>query len=195
MYLKLINTEFKVTPHYRPMNLIQDPITKVWLEEEVLRSFYKMNTDIQKTGLSALVLQTGYRSFAHQKMLYKEKLETLERLMPNQDIKHLINVLPPGSSEHQAGLSIEICTSNMIQENIIELDDFEFTFHKKWVDSNCIKYGFVLRYPANKEHITKMHYKPYHFRYVGTNHAAKMYKQNLCLEEYVIAHNSLRYKY
>ncbi|OON99078.1 MAG: hypothetical protein ATN35_00330 [Epulopiscium sp. Nele67-Bin004] len=192
MYLKLINNEFRVTPKYRPQNLAQDPITKIWLEEEVLKSFYNMNKAMQQARLSPLILVTGYRSFAHQKLLYNTKLENLERLMPSDDAQSVINVLPPGSSEFQAGLSVEVCTTTMIEEEK-ELHEFEFTFHKKWAHSNCINYGFVIRYPADKVHITKVDYKPYHFRYVGINHAKKMCKLNLCLEEYLNQYKNLRF--
>ncbi len=57
----------------------------------------------------------------------------------------------------------------------------------------CMNYEFVLRYPKDKVHITHVPYKPYHYRYVGINHAQKMRKQNLCLEEYLSQHEKLRY--
>ncbi len=151
-----------------------------------------MREDIQQAKLSPLILITGYRSFAHQQLLYNTKLEKLERLMPSNDAQTIINVLPPGSSEFQAGLSIEVCTTTMIEEEK-ELHEFEFTFHKKWVHFNCSDYGFVIRYPADKVHITKVDYKPYHFRYVGINHAKKMCKLNLCLEEYLKQYKNLRF--
>ncbi|OOB79741.1 MAG: hypothetical protein BEN18_03425 [Epulopiscium sp. Nuni2H_MBin001] len=192
-YLKLINYYSKVTPSYRPTKLLQDPITRVWLDEQVLMNFYKMNQALQKEGLSALVLVSGYRAFALQKKLYNQQVENLVRLSaPFEDISALVTYLPAGTSEHQSGLCMDVCTAYM-QQNFEELSQFEYTFHKKWLDSKGAEFGFILRYPKDKEHITHVKYKPYHYRYVGVNHAQKMRKQNLCLEEYLSQHERLRY--
>ncbi len=199
-YLKLINTYSKVTPSYRPTNLLQDPITKVWLDEEVLLSFYEMNKAMQKEGLSALILIAGYRSFALQKSLYNQQVENLVRMSePFADIASLTTYLSAGSSEHQTGFALDVATSMLYQEKLenefeFDLNQFEHTFHKKWLDCHCMEFGFVLRYPKDKVNITKVKYKPYHFRYVGINHAKKMYKKNLCLEEYLSQYNKLKYK-
>ena len=54
----------------------------------------------------------------------------------------------------------------------------------QWLAANSWKYGFILRYPADKTEITGYIYEPWHFRYVGEPHAEYMYKNDLCLEEY-----------
>ena len=54
-----------------------------------------------------------------------------------------------------------------------------------WIIDNCTKYGFIVRYPENKEDITSQDYCPWHLRYVGNVHAAIMAEKNFCLEEYI----------
>ncbi len=56
---------------------------------------------------------------------------------------------------------------------------------KIWDDSLNAKYGFILRYPFGKEHITKIAYEPWHFRYVGAPHAEIIEKNDFVLEEYI----------
>ena len=59
----------------------------------------------------------------------------------------------------------------------------------EWLANNAHKFGFILRYPADKVHITGIRYEPWHFRYVGLPHSELMYKQNLALEEYLQTDN------
>ncbi len=54
-----------------------------------------------------------------------------------------------------------------------------------WLLEHAHEYGFILRYPAEKVAITGMDFQPYHFRYVGAEHAALIRQNNLCLEEYL----------
>ena len=63
--------------------------------------------------------------------------------------------------------------------------DFDGTGDYSWVSQNCHRYGYILRYPADKTEITEISYEPWHFRYVGKEHAYYMMANNLCLEEYI----------
>lgn len=64
-------------------------------------------------------------------------------------------------------------------------NSFEDTKEFNWLKQNAEKYGFILRYPKEKESITKMTYEPWHWRYVGEENAKKMKSLGLCLEEYI----------
>lgn len=85
-------------------------------------------------------------------------------------------VAKPGFSEHETGYAFDF--SEVIEWDYQGTGDFE------WLNSNCYKYGFIIRYPEDKEEITEFRYEPWHFRYVGIPHAAYMTTNNLCLEEY-----------
>ncbi|MCM1325560.1 MAG: M15 family metallopeptidase [Bacteroidales bacterium] len=86
----------------------------------------------------------------------------------------------PGSSEHQLGLALDIvCNSHQ------ELtEDFEDTKEGIWLAKNSYKYGFILRYPKEKEYITGVKYEPWHFRYVGIEAATVITENNMTLEEF-----------
>ena len=87
----------------------------------------------------------------------------------------------PGTSEHQLGLALDI-----VDVSYQQLDtEQENTPVQQWLMKNSWKYGFVLRYPADKSDITGIIYEPWHYRYVGKEAAAEIYENKLCLEEYL----------
>ena len=63
--------------------------------------------------------------------------------------------------------------------------DFQYTDEYKWLSENAWKFGFILRFPEDKMHITTIQFEPWHYRYVGRYHAYKIYTSGLCLEEYI----------
>ena len=87
----------------------------------------------------------------------------------------------PGTSEHHLGLAADIIdTQNwgLVQEQ-------EKLAGQKWLMENCWKYGFILRYPADKRDVTGIIYEPWHYRYVGTELAAELHTLGLTVEEYM----------
>ena len=87
----------------------------------------------------------------------------------------------PGTSEHQTGLAVDFAYyENGIYNDDVKEDDKEAI----WLKNNCWKYGFILRYPKGKEHITGYKFEPWHFRFVGPKLAKKIYEENITLEEY-----------
>jgi len=92
------------------------------------------------------------------------------------------------NNEHQLGLAADI-----VALDYQTLDDgYANTPEAKWLKEHAHEYGFILRYPADKEDITKIVYEPWHFRYVGREHAQEIKKLNICLEEYVAEKLSAR---
>lgn len=83
----------------------------------------------------------------------------------------------PGYSEHQTGLAVDInCASQKA--------NFQNTKEYAWLIKNCYKYGFILRYPKGKEYITGYVYEPWHYRYIGVEHATKVHNLGITYEEY-----------
>ena len=87
----------------------------------------------------------------------------------------------PGTSEHQSGLAIDI----MGRADTYYLKGETKTI--QWLKEHCWDYGFILRYPEDKSHITGIIYEPWHFRYVGKELALELKELGLCLEEYLDA--------
>lgn len=117
---------------------------------------------------------SAYRDYYTQQYLYYRKV-----WMCGEEIAKTI-VAPPGTSEHQLGLAVDLTAYAGVLETFLE--DTELF---KWLSSTCQDYGFILRYPKDKTEITKIIYEPWHFRYVGTESARYMKEHNLCLEEFV----------
>jgi len=82
--------------------------------------------------------------------------------------------------ESVSGYSLDIAINSSYSE-IIQYDGFDV---EGWLAENCYNYGFIIRFPENKEEITGFEYSPYHFRYVGLPHSLIMNEKNMCLEEY-----------
>jgi D-alanyl-D-alanine carboxypeptidase len=51
---------------------------------------------------------------------------------------------------------------------------FADTPEGKWVRDNAHRFGFILRYPADKQAVTGYQFEPWHVRYVGVELAAEM---------------------
>ena len=89
----------------------------------------------------------------------------------------------PGTSEHNLGLAVDICA---LDYQI--LDDAQAdTPEQQWLMEHCWEYGFILRYPAEKQDITGIIYEPWHYRYVGRDHAQAIRQSGQCLEEFLQA--------
>ncbi|MBO5913745.1 MAG: M15 family metallopeptidase [Clostridia bacterium] len=93
--------------------------------------------------------------------------------------KHVLTYsTKPGTSEHQSGL----CCDMHNQAN--STSAFDNTPEAKWLAANAHRFGFILRYPPNTQHITGIKHESWHFRYVGRTAATEMYEKGLTLDEY-----------
>lgn len=93
----------------------------------------------------------------------------------------LREVAMPGESEHNAGLAMDIMS---VEYTSMDDAGFENTKAFAWLDEHAAEYGFILRYPKDKESITEIIYEPWHYRFVGVYYANEIKKSGLCLEEY-----------
>ena len=113
-----------------------------------------------------IYLDSAYRSYAMQRDIYDRYVQKY-----GQDQRY---AAMPGESEHHSGLSVDILWGGPSSDEKRRKSD-EF----KWLEKNCMKFGFVLRYPFNSEKITKYNFEPWHFRYIGRQ-AAKDFYQSGC---------------
>ena len=90
-------------------------------------------------------------------------------------------VARPGTSEHHLGLAADI-----LSDGVYSLEEsFENTAAFRWLKAHCAEYGFILRYPKEKEEVTGVIYEPWHYRYVGVEAATEIMSRGICLEEYL----------
>lgn len=158
-----------------------------WVDSRAAPAYQAMYDAAKKEGIT-LFLRSGYRSISTQKTNYDNNVKR-EIANGNNEAEaiRLTNLYytVPGHSEHHSGLAFDIITPQYHNDVYTLSEKFAETDAYKWLVKNCADYGFVLRYPKDKQEITKINFEPWHYRYVGVEHAKYMTQNNLCLEEYI----------
>lgn len=142
----------------------------------VIENFEQMRAEVQNQLGVRLMVNSSYRSYEDQLAIYND--------FKNISLKYADSYAArPGHSEHQTGLAIDITSLEHPYINNTE-NSFDKSAEYEWLKNNCHNYGFILRYPKGKEHITGYNTESWHFRYVGVEAASKMFKEDLTLDEY-----------
>lgn len=138
-------------------------------DPEATNMLYEMFAAASTEGLS-LWVRSGYRSYNDQLWQYN--------VYAQRDGVALADTYSAraGHSEHQTGLAFDL---NSLYKS------FGQTPEGLWLAANCHRFGFIIRYPEDKEHITGYMYEPWHVRYLGVDVATAVYESGLCLEEYL----------
>ena len=173
--LLLVNYDHRLPDNFRP-----DLVTAYGLQMDrrVAGAYQKMAAAAASDGVS-LWISSAYRSSERQEELFEEEVAGYaETYSAPQEAEAYAeqSVAKPGYSEHATGLALDL---NGVR------DDFDTTEAFRWLDSHAQDYGFILRYPKDKQDVTKIKYEPWHYRYVGAENAKFMKEKNLCLEEYL----------
>jgi D-alanyl-D-alanine carboxypeptidase len=121
-----------------------------------------------------LVIGSGYRSANLQAIYFNSAVASSGITEASKYIAQ------PGQSEHQTGLAVDITT---VSRECYLSTCFADTSDGQWLAQNSYKYGFILRYPNQKESVTGYNYEPWHFRYVGIDLATALHESNLTLDE------------
>ena len=146
-------------------------------------AFINMKNAAAAEGID-LMLCSGYRTAEYQQSLFDaEKQKWLDKGSTEEEAYNQAKtvVAVPGYSEHNSGLAADIVTPK--HQNLDEA--FGKTDAAKWLFEHAPEYGFILRYPENKQAITGIIYEPWHYRYVGVENAKAITASGLCLEEYL----------
>lgn len=140
--------------------------------------------DAAESGGVTIKLLSAYRSPEYQQALWNRSVsEYMCEGLDTADAEKLTarTLARPYHSEHHTGLACDFCSPDWDDTQ----DDFYRTEQGRWLCANAARFGFVLRYPRMKEHITGISYEPWHYRYVGRRHSQIMREQGLTLEEYL----------
>ena len=173
----LVNSTNKIPEDYKPD--LKEWTPGFELDKKAFDAYYDMYTASQKDGVSIWMV-SAYRSKEKQEKNFNSKVEEYKRNGMSEDdaVTATAKIIAhPDSSEHSLGLAVDL---NSLYES------FDQTKAFRWLQENCAKYGFILRYPKGKEDITGYKYEPWHYRYVGSNHAKFIMEHNICLEEYLM---------
>lgn len=180
-YHLLVNKQQPLTEDFTPESLVVPnvPFTfngfheKKQMEATAAKALEDLFAGAKEDGIT-LAAVSGYRSFTRQAQLYKQYVKR------DGQLKADTYSARPGSSEHQTGLAIDISAPSVNYHLSTALGG---TLEGQWIEHNAHLYGFVLRYPKNKEHLTGYMYEPWHIRYVGKTLAYLLYTNDLTLEE------------
>lgn len=173
--LMLVNKLNGLNDDYEPADLIlisnRYAYDGRYISESINNALTEM-LDVAKEEGYALVVTQGYRSYDDQKEAYDNyrAYHTLE-----ESDKYAARA---GHSEYQTGLSLLIKPYNKIEE------DISTSLENEWLLNNAHEYGFILRYPKDKEDITGFSYDPWRFRYIGEKAAKYIYENDITFDEY-----------
>lgn len=190
--LRLVNREHPLDADFEPNNLAELPGAS-WVEPHVnhrvdariVEDLAAMLTAAEAAGTHPIIC-SSFRTYDYQENLFENRIERAEREehLEGTDAEEAATfwVAPPGASEHQTGLAVDI-----VDADYLELDEGqEETATQQWLMIHCAEYGFILRYPTDKSATTGIGYEPWHYRYVGKEAASAITQSGLCLEEWLV---------
>lgn len=148
----------------------------IYMAKPTATAYKKLRAAVLAEKLGTLCVNSGYRSYASQKMIHASRVAQLGKKAGEKLAAR------PGYSEHQTGLAIDISTTALG----CRIGSFGASKASNWIAANAWQYGFIVRYPSNaKTKITGYVWEPWHLRYVGIELATDMQAKGITtLEEY-----------
>ena len=178
--LRLVN---KDNPLPRDFSVETAETAEGQLDSRAASALSQMVSDMEAQGLSPVVC-SSFRTWEEQEALHQNKVNRLLSQgysLASAEEEASRWVVPAGTSEHQLGLAADIVSADC---QVLE-EEQENTPEQQWLMAHCQEYGFILRYPRDKQSLTGVGYEPWHYRYVGVEAAQEIMSQGLCLEEYL----------
>ena len=177
--LFLVNREFSISASYVPNDLtvpkVQGGGENTRMRAEAAAALEKMFLAAQEEQGLNLIAISGYRSYGQQASIHERKAASVGK-------KAALRVsAPPGCSEHQLGLAMDLGCKGSTGLTA----KFGQTPEGIWVAENCHRFGFIIRYKAEWEEITGYMYEPWHIRYVGPEHAKRIHELDIPFEYYI----------
>lgn len=165
----VVNKTYNLPSNFAPNNLVTIN-GYIKIVDYVKDAFIELTSDSKALGLN-IYASSGYRSYNDQNYIYNNYVK-----WDGQENADTYSARA-GHSEHQTGLAIDVNTID---------SSFDGTAESNWLKDNCYKYGFIIRYPKDKDSITGYMYEPWHIRYVGKEFAQKLYNNGdwITIEEY-----------
>lgn len=179
--LVLVNKQKELSSEYQPglQNICNGRLQAAQCLYEDLKDLLR---DAGAEGYEYWIA-SAYRSREYQQGLVDEDVQKYRAMgYSNEEAleKTYLYTMPAGKSEHETGLALDIlCSGNMNMDESQESEP-----GNRWLQQHCWEYGFILRYPKDKEEITEIEYEPWHLRYVGKEAARFLKENDWTLEEY-----------
>ena len=183
--LILVNPWNYIPEDYEPeLEKVQD---KYKLDVKAAESARNLVDAAAEAGYN-MALCSAYRTVEKSAELYQRKVNQFINAGYSEadaKVEAAKWVAPPGTSEHHTGLAMDLVSTDYWQYYSDLEHDYEKFDSFKWLYEHCAEFGFILRYPKDKQDITGITYEPWHYRYVGVEAATYIMENGLCLEEYL----------
>jgi D-alanyl-D-alanine carboxypeptidase len=164
---------------YAPSDLVTVPVAHdnpAIMRSAAAAALVSMFAAGAAAGAGQMQVQSSYRSYADQVAVYNGWVHSLGQAQADRQSAR------PGYSEHQTGLAVDI---SPVPLKCALAACFGTTPQGEWLAANAWKFGYLLRYPADKTAITGYEYEPWHFRYIGVPLATEMHDEGVeTLEEF-----------
>ncbi|KXK25988.1 MAG: D-alanyl-D-alanine carboxypeptidase [candidate division WS6 bacterium OLB20] len=185
----VVDKYYKLDSSYYPADLVNGAYSGIpvyhggsaYVRVPVVQPLKQMLSDARAAGISVYV-SSGFRSYAAQGRAHNY----WTGLVGGGAANYFAAL--PGHSEHHLGTTVDLLTS----ENGYTISEaYENTRLGRWLQENAHKYGFVMSYPKGKEAITGYKYEPWHWRYLGIDHASRIRELGITPTEYLYSINKL----
>ncbi|MBQ6804812.1 MAG: M15 family metallopeptidase [Clostridia bacterium] len=177
--LFLVNRDYALASDYVPNDLtrpdVQMTSSNIKMRSEAAAALEEMFQAAKDEMGYTLVAVSGYRSYGQQSAIFERKVKNVGKKAA------LLLVAPPGCSEHQLGLAMDLGC----KRNTSLTESFINTPEGAWVAENAHRFGYIIRYKEEWTEITGYSYEPWHVRYVGKEHARRIHALDIPLEYYI----------
>ncbi|MBQ7715597.1 MAG: M15 family metallopeptidase [Clostridia bacterium] len=193
-YLVLVNYENTLDENYVPGDLTDVTNTRLdgratqQMRYTAAMALEALYIEMNAAGYNDVSVTSAYRPYDYQSQLFNGYIdqEMAENGYTYEEAYNIVKTYSaiPGTSEHQTGLCCDMHNLGAADQAFANQPAYE------WLKDNAWKFGFILRFPENKEDITQITFEPWHYRFVGRYHAARIHAMGLCLEEYLALINN-----
>ena len=186
----LVNKQHPLDKDYVPDDLVVPDVKfsfsgedqKKQLQRVAAEALEKLFAAAEEDGIELRAV-SGYRSYSRQKSIFEYNAGIKGEKEANRTSAR------PGESEHQTGLAMDVSAASV---NYALEETFGETVEGIWLKEHAPEYGFIIRYPQEKEDITGYKYEPWHLRYLGVEIAKFVTEQGLTLEEYLLGEDAVK---
>ncbi len=181
--LILVNKTHSLPDGYVPSELVSPKVSsansaKTKMTSEAAAALEALFAKAKRDNIKLTAI-SGYRSYERQKAIFASNTGKYGSAEAANQFS-----ARPGQSEHQTGLAMDVSSSSV---NFALTQAFAETREGQWLKENAPHFGFIIRYPRDREAITGYQFEPWHIRYVGKSASLEMAARNITLEEYLAA--------
>ena len=181
--MRLVSRDHKITKNYVPADLVLPDVPtnkksqkeNIYLRDFAAKALEELFAAAKEEEGHALLAVSGYRTYGTQQANFNRKVEEVGSKAAAQR-----KVAPAGASEHQLGLAMDVVCENFRYLN----SGFLETEEGKWVNDNCYRFGYIIRYTKAWSDVTGVAAEPWHIRYVGNPSATAIHWLNIPYETY-----------